>query len=365
MRGQGRVVTRWLRANDGGVAIIIAAAFPLLIGVVSLAVEFGSALLQRSENQRIVDTLTYTAAFAYVAARSDPEAVALDAARNLGVLNQVMPEQVSLAVTGDELTVNLSADRVLLLSRLISSEERLTVVTSAVAKIGKSPGFACVLALDSITSGGNSGYTLNGCTIGANESLDVTGNRVNSNCTSPAEAAVSTRGCNSWSASPPFTDPFNISWDEAKILCNAAGNGDETELVQNQVLRPGPHCISGSYRFAGNTRISSQNNAGVTLFFSQNSSLTLTGNAKLDLVPSDILDLTPIGRAAESPEGLLMYGPQADFSSGGGADLKGIGCFGMLMRTISISGNSSIEGTCPEGIISGGGGPKPTFRLIR
>ena len=56
---------RFLRNRDGNVLIISALVMPVLIGMAALVTEYGAALVERADNQRVADLSAYAGALAY------------------------------------------------------------------------------------------------------------------------------------------------------------------------------------------------------------------------------------------------------------------------------------------------------------
>src|SRR5487761_1384105 len=96
-------ILRKLRADTGG-SISIIAAFVLVgtIGVSALALEYGHALLQKTENQRAADLAAYGGALVYgsTSSRSDATSAANNIAALNGLSGDTTPSLVS-STTGD------------------------------------------------------------------------------------------------------------------------------------------------------------------------------------------------------------------------------------------------------------------------
>ncbi|ANT51282.1 pilus assembly protein TadG-related protein [Mesorhizobium amorphae] len=64
------IFRRFSRSRDGNVLITSALVLPLLIGMAALVTEYGGALVERANNQRIADLSAYAGALAYNATSS-------------------------------------------------------------------------------------------------------------------------------------------------------------------------------------------------------------------------------------------------------------------------------------------------------
>jgi uncharacterized membrane protein len=84
--------------RDDRAAISVASAFSLVvvIGIAALSVEFGHALLQRSDNQRVADLAAYGGALVYNSSGSN---AAKSAASNIAALNGLTSDNAT--VTAD------------------------------------------------------------------------------------------------------------------------------------------------------------------------------------------------------------------------------------------------------------------------
>lgn len=376
-----------LSETRGSVAVIVAVTLPVLIGMAGLSLEYGSALVIRSDNQRIVDASVHAAAVAYAQFDGDDDEkmqAARHAANSIAKLNGIDPDDLDLKPLNEtDIEAVISGKRSLLLSRVIDNRAELDVVVRAVAKLGvTTAGNACLLALKesngSMKIFGNASVKVEGCTISGNGALAVSGVPL-SNCSSPIKGDVS--GCLEWRESPVFPDPFNISWTQAKLLCEEAGRAktklEDFEYKKNdaKILMPsGPHCIEESVKLTGNRIIESAAD-GVSLFFAPGVELDIAGGFGIRLTPAKELDVSILGGEREPIEGLLFYGPEADLRMRGNSSNNNnnedeeessisFGCFGITMRTVDIGGTPSLtmKGDCPDETDSGG---FPTMAKVR
>lgn len=342
------MLRRFWAGTAGAVAAIVALTLPIMIGAGALALEYGAGVMIRSENQRVSDAAAYAAAVSYArTSGSDEEKLtaAENAAYHLGALNGVDPADMDINLLSDtNIEVRIVEDTPLRLARVLDNREELSVVVRTVARIGDLAGPACVLSLSDATFSGTPDVDLEGCTVGSNTTITVNGQTQDFACASPQNNAPK---CD-WEEVPPFTDPIGISWAQAQALCVAAGR-PSTELDgKGSTLAAGPHCISSSAKLTGNGETISQ--GGVVLFFGPNADLDVGGNHALNLQPIASLDLGPIGRAGQTLENVLFYGPAASLDLGGTSDTTiSVGCFGIVMESISLSGTPSISASCPSG----------------
>ena len=269
-----RKTTRYfVQETRGGVAVIMAIALPVMIGISSLAVEYGAGLLIRAQDQRIVDA----AAVAYSKSPGDAQQklqASTNAAQHVVALNGNNPDQMVLTpVKATELEVKITENTVLRLSRVISDKENLAITVSAVARIGeKSPGIACLLALSTsstaFSAGGATSIDLAGCTIGSNGGLDVS--TTTASCASPVEGSQG--GCVERYLSPSFPDPHSISWFEALALCAHYGRTlTSSPQNGNLTLAARPHCINSNLSIGNNATLNG--GAGVVLFLAHSEGL--------------------------------------------------------------------------------------------
>ena len=92
----GAAVAAFRADRSGNTLIVGALALPVVLGVGALTLEYGDGVLARVENPRIADLASYSGAIAYAATSS--QAAMTDAARNMAVLNGIVPGSVSVAL---------------------------------------------------------------------------------------------------------------------------------------------------------------------------------------------------------------------------------------------------------------------------
>lgn len=198
---------RFLRNRDGNVLITAALVMPMLIGMAALVTEYGGALVERVDNQRIADLSAYAGALAYNANKSTSQMTAT--AVSVAVLNGVPAANVQVSLVASPKTpavnavsVSINTYKTLLLARVLSDREQLQIYASSVAELGAQPQTpGCMLALDGtqtgITLSGGTAITAQKCTVSSNNTVTV-----------PCGTSISAIGVNYNSAAAP-SQPCN------------------------------------------------------------------------------------------------------------------------------------------------------------
>ncbi|WP_421913624.1 pilus assembly protein TadG-related protein [Mesorhizobium sp.] len=178
-----RIVGRFAGSRNGNVLIISALAMPVLIGIAALVTEYGSALVQQAQNQRVADLSAYAGALAYNTTKSTDQMTA--AAVNVATLNGVPAASVTAALIAspktagvNAVTVSISTQQNLLLARVLQSRQQLQITSNSVVEVGAQPQTpGCVLALDGTQSGvtlsGGTTITAPKCTVSSNSTVTV------------------------------------------------------------------------------------------------------------------------------------------------------------------------------------------------
>ncbi|WP_245268942.1 TadE/TadG family type IV pilus assembly protein [Mesorhizobium loti] len=193
---------RFLRNRDGNVLIISALIMPVLIGMAALVTEYGAALVERADNQRVADLSAYAGALAYNANKSTDQMTAT--AVSVAVLNGVPATNVQVSLVASPRTagvnavsVSINTYRTLFLARVLNDRQQLQIYANSVAEVGAQPQTpGCMLALD----GTQTGVTLSGgtsisapkCTVSSNNTVTV-----------PCGTSISAIGVNYNSAAAP------------------------------------------------------------------------------------------------------------------------------------------------------------------
>jgi Flp pilus assembly protein TadG len=175
------VLGAFLRDKKGNVAILSAIFVTGLIGASGLTVEFGNALLNHLQDQRVADLAAIGAANVYNSTSSATAASA--AVSNVATLNGISSTSVTSAVvtspSGDgnqAIQVTVSTTVPLVLSRVIWSQASLPIqVTSYAEMKSASPG--CIIALNTggtgVTLSGGTAVTASGCAVDSNNTVSV------------------------------------------------------------------------------------------------------------------------------------------------------------------------------------------------
>ena len=198
---------RFLRDRDGNILIISALVMPVLIGMAALVTEYGAALVQQADNQRVADLSAYAGALAYNANKSTDQMTAT--AVGVAVLNGVAAANVQVSLVASPRTagvnavsVSVNTYRTLFLARILNDRQQLQIYANSVAEVGAQPQTpGCMLALD----GTQTGVTLSGgtsisapkCTVSSNNTVTV-----------PCGTSISAIGVNYNSAAAP-SQPCN------------------------------------------------------------------------------------------------------------------------------------------------------------
>lgn len=183
MQGFSRQIGAFRKDRSGNILISAAFAFPLLLGVGGLVLEYGGGLLDDARNQRVADMASYAGAIAYVESKSETRMS--QAAKSVAALNGVPASAVTASLVDSPkssgakaVSVEIRTDRELFLTKLLNPRDTLRVHAAAMAETGggqATPG--CVLALDS----GQTGVTLSGgtelraadCSVSSNNTITV------------------------------------------------------------------------------------------------------------------------------------------------------------------------------------------------
>jgi Flp pilus assembly protein TadG len=174
------------RDSEGSVSVLAAWAFPVLIGVTGLAVEYGDALLTKVKVQRVADAAAYSGALAYVKNSStDAMNAAISRVATLnGIASGAAVGALVNSPTADgnqAVQVTVTSNVPLGLSKQVNSGLSQTSVTASAYAELKSTGQACLIGL---ATGGTTtavkedgGATLAGssCAIASKSNLAISG----------------------------------------------------------------------------------------------------------------------------------------------------------------------------------------------
>lgn len=184
MRGISGFLHRLAGDAAGAIGVLGALALVSVIGVSALALEYGHALLARSENQRVADLAAYGGALVYNAS-GDSSTDAESAATNIAALNGVSGNGVTLtpsvvsSPTNDgnsAVEVTVTTHVPLLLARVLTTDTTLPVTATSWAEINANAP-ACIIALSTSGSGitvtSAAGITADNCTVASNAAVTV------------------------------------------------------------------------------------------------------------------------------------------------------------------------------------------------
>ncbi|MBV8506991.1 MAG: hypothetical protein JOZ11_14435 [Alphaproteobacteria bacterium] len=118
--------------EPGAISVLAAVGLAVAMGISALAVEFGYALLQRSDNQRIADLAAYGGALVYNSTKS--AAAATNAAQNIAALNGGTSSP-PVSVTGNQVQVTVTTNLSMYLAQVLMGSTTLSVTATASAEI--------------------------------------------------------------------------------------------------------------------------------------------------------------------------------------------------------------------------------------
>ena len=179
MRGISGVLQRSRDDARGTISILGAFVLVGVVGVSALALEYGHALLQKSEDQRVADLAAYGGALVYNSSGSS-STDATSAASNIAALNGLssgVSPSVVTSPSGDgnkavEVTVTTSVP--LMLARVLTTNTTLPVSATSYAEIDANAP-ACIVALSSSGTGislsGDRQHHRRHCTVASNSTV--------------------------------------------------------------------------------------------------------------------------------------------------------------------------------------------------
>jgi Flp pilus assembly protein TadG len=168
--------------RSGNVLILSALSLPVLVGAAALVAEYGDALLDQVENQRVADMASFAGALAYNSTKS--ETTMTSAAQNVAKLNGVPASDVSVNLvpsprtTGAKaVTVEIETQKPLFLARVLDTRTSVDISAQAWAEVGGKATPGCVLALDptqtGVTLSGGTKIEAPNCTVSSNNTVTV------------------------------------------------------------------------------------------------------------------------------------------------------------------------------------------------
>lgn len=171
-----------LRDRKGGVLLVGAITLPVVIGAAALATEFGFALANRVENQRVADLASYAGAVAYSKNKSQTDMQS--AAERIAQLNGLESNNVSASLVASPRTpgasavsVTVTTQKSLVLAPVLGFDTGMDIAALAMAEVAAAaaaPSAGCILALQE----GGSGLVLEGGTTVRADNCEVSSNAV-------------------------------------------------------------------------------------------------------------------------------------------------------------------------------------------
>lgn len=167
--------------RSGNVSVIIAIILPALLMMAGFGLEYGNALLTKSDIQRIADTAAFAAANAYASGSS---AATINATLARVGATRGLPSTALTYNAGDSprnngnkaVQVTVTTTVPLYLSRVLGTRSSVTVVAAASAEVSAN-GPGCIWALShtgtGITQSGSTAITAPNCIIASNNTVTV------------------------------------------------------------------------------------------------------------------------------------------------------------------------------------------------
>lgn len=176
------IFKRFADARSGSMLILSALAMPVIIGFAGLALEYGSAVALRAQNQRISDLAAYAGAVAY--SHEASEARMRAAALEVVAINGGNPDHAIVSLVASPVDpaaravrVDMTGKQPAFLSAILSGLLNIPVSAGATALIGSGDegSGACILALDPAQSGitlsGGTRLNATECDIASNAAI--------------------------------------------------------------------------------------------------------------------------------------------------------------------------------------------------
>ena len=395
----------FLRETRANMAIMMAVAAPVFVGVAGLSVETGYWYFLQGKAQTAADVSAYAGALALRNGDGDAKAkqAALIEAENLGY-NILTAKVATNTPPTRGAYINSQAFEVIIdysPPRFFSAVFNTTPNAHSVRAVASymRPGKACVLALhedapSALNLWGSSTMTLRSCEMMANSvaidavsvggsstiSVDcinsVGGYQENGGSTSVTLSTCNQPRTNLGRATDPYADvPAPDANRACKNLSNAGGpkkglvtvspDGDGVRRICNGMnlkgdyhFEPGVYIIDGTdFRLNANAVITGTD---VTFYLTNGSELDFNGGAEINLIapdtgdyaglvfmgdPDDINSQHKLNGTADSSITGGIYLPAGDLVFAG--DFSGLdGCMQLIASTIEVTGNTTIESDC-------------------
>jgi hypothetical protein len=391
-------VSRTLSDDRGGIAVLGAIVFPVVVGGLGLWVETGYWYLTQRHAQHIADVTAYSAG-ARLRAGDDIDAIRLAANHVAGASGLDSSElQVNIPPTSGALAGNPGAVEVIVRTRhdrwftaLFASGD-VEVAGRAVVLI-EGDEIACMLVLSrtaprALSIAGSASVSLQNCDIvsnsGAADGLYQNGSltaycgySVGGVVSSPSSLSLECDGlrANAAAGRDPYADvpqpefnnvpcspPPNTSPTTATTVSNPTGIlriCNNWNLMGNVVFEPGLYVIDGSTFRSTGSNTYTVTGSGVTFLLANGADVRITGNALLELSAPTSGPLSGMlffgdrtttanhtinGSAGSSLNG-AVYLPAGNLTYSGRSATVG-GCTQIIASTITMTGSSQLSADC-------------------
>ena len=396
-RGRSGLPKRLWRDEAGVVLIMFALMFPVIAGMVALAIDVGFWYSSKRGLQNAADAAAVAGGHELRLGNSSSTATSTasqEATRNgfdagSGTITVSSPPS-SGGYSGDSLAVEVSlAETAMTFFSQLVMDFTPTITARAVARLG-SDSEACVLALGSteakaIEAGGNPSVVFNGCQVASNSdaanSIYVGGaatleadcattvggisGDIDLDCSSPATGArevddpfaslpsPTVGSCDETNYKVNSGDSFNIS---AGTFCSGfeiSGGGSVTMAAGTYIVDGGVFKINGGGELIG---------SNVTIILVNGATAWVSGGAEVDLSASTTGDYAGIvffqdedtvsGTNNKFTGGSTMeingaiYFPSQDVEFTGGASIGGPDCTQIVAQTVSFGGDATLSSDC-------------------
>ncbi|WP_181177355.1 pilus assembly protein TadG-related protein [Mesorhizobium sp. B2-8-6] len=353
------------RSTGANVATIFALTLPVVVGAAGFGVEASYWYYNSLRLQATADAAAYAGALEQISGSDKPTIVAAAtqsaASNGLGsgtiVVNTPPASGPNTAKKAVEVIVGQKLDRMF---TLIFTQEKVPEQARAVAVITDASS-ACMLALDPSASqavlfSGSTSVKLTGCSVMSNsiasDAIKLQGAAgLQADCLISAGGVSLSNPVTTVCAAPitqalPAGDPFvDLPAPVAATPClndNKATLGPGTycsgmNLKGNVTLSPGVYVVQGNLKINANAAITG---AGVTIFMSGSSTVSMNGNASVKLSAA----------TSGTYSGVLFYGDRTGMSASstfnGTADSLLTGAIYFPKQQVSYLGNFSGNGGC-------------------
>lgn len=380
--------------------IIAAFILPVALGFTALAVEGGLWYADHHQMRNIADTAALAAGWARYDDQDELDA-AVAAVTDVGYDEgideiEVISPPESGVYEGDERAIEVIAlrTRPVLLSRLFMASDDMDIVARAVVRLDEAPGApVCLLALrptgQGYTGTGTSEALLDDCGVHVNSqsggALTMTGGailgadfvHVGGTITTSGHPEILSEDIQTGADIAP--DPYGDMQFPGAGTCNQTDYHTTTSVTLNPgrycggiqgtgqaniTLNPGTYIIDqGTFSMAGGTTLTG---TGVTIILTGSgttwASADFAGGTNVDLKAPTTGDYAGMvlmkNRLATSGSVSLaggstmklhgaIYVPTHDVSYKGGSDQDN-GCTQIVAYSITLVGNSSLKGQCPD-----------------